>query len=361
MIKGMTDYGAFIIEQKNPDTEGLRIFKDDSMKPAEKFDKFLKIVEPEPTKISGWLKFEHNGDIFFIKKKSLYTILLTLANKGTVYYWGPFGTGKTVVVSALMNKLFGRVVTFRMLRNMTPTELFGQYDPLAVHLTMQILKKKVIGEVIEALREDEEFRKEESYLYNQYLKKGTVSVYDYDHFLDMVKIDYIMKYLPGVISRMKQVNFQFSNIGKALEENAVLIIDEVDKVTDYELTPLSSITQRKNRYVPIPDFGAIAFDQPVILLGNNRNITQFIGSRVISVKRDYLPKPLVEELLMHEGVRRPEVIHSIMKLYPRVEKGELTLRDIINIGLSLQEYYDYAESNGGTDPDVISVLMREED
>lgn len=361
MIKGMTDYGAYIIEQKNPDTEGLRIYKDTSMKPSEKFRKFLDMVNPEDTKVPGWMKFEHDGDIFFIKKKSLYTILLTLANNGTVYYWGPFGTGKTVVVSALMNKLFGRVVTFRMLRNMTPIELFGQYDPLAVHLTMQLLKNKVKGEVIESLKNDEEFKKENSYLYNNIINKGVINYDEYDYVLDMVNINYIMKHLPSIISKIKQVNFQFSNIGKALEENAVLIIDEIDKVTDYELTPLSSITQRKNRYVPIPDFGAIAFNQPVILLGNNKSITQFIGSRVVSVKREYLPKPLVEELLIHEGVSRSDVIQKIMRLYPRVEKGELTLRDIINIGIGLQEYYDYAESNGGIDPDVVSVILREEE
>lgn len=331
MIKGLNRYGAYILEQKHLNTRGLEVFKSDEMTPLEKFEWFLNKLNPTETNVEGWLKFEHDDNIYFIKKKELYTILLTLSNGGTVYYWGEFGTGKTVVATALMKKLFGRVVVFRMLRNMTPVELFGQYDPIAVHLTVNLMKDHIKQEVIK-----------------KYSKGETQ---DFTN----IPLEEALKLLPPAIQKVKQVNFQFSNIGKALEENSALLIDEVDKVTDYELTPLSSITQDKNKYLPIPDFGALEFNQPVILLGNSKDINKFIKTRVIRVKREHLPVELFKELLSHEKITDPIIIEKMVELYKYVESGELTIRDLINTAKNLQTFYQ--TSKDIIDPSIEEALI----
>lgn len=373
------EYGAYKFKSRNKDTDGLKVFKSTKMKPVEKFLWYTNKLELEKTSVPGWLKFYYNNTLIFFHERELYILLDALALGITPYYWGAFGIGKTFKVNRLLKKLFERVHSIRLFKNTTPEDLFGSVDALSVYTISSVLKDILIGyninqsvlkEVVDELAKDTILL--ESYLENN--KNIT------NEAKNMLREQYIAMKLNTILGRqmsaqdileisnqlndklriLKLSSFHFAEIGKALEENTALLIDEIDKVSEKDLNYISQIVQPRDRAIQIVGFGTFEFIQPTITLGNKENISQFIKSRVKTVQAMVLPEKLLKELFMSENITDPEVINALLKLAPKLETGELSIRDLINDGLMAQQLKILKNtSNLPFTTDPVEVIMSE--
>lgn len=349
------EYGAYKFPQKYPDTPGLKVFKDTKMNPKDKMKWFINQLGVERASEPGWLKLYYNKTLIFMHERELFIILGLLANHITPYYWGPFGVGKTFKTNRLLKKLFGRVHSIRMFKNTSQEELFGSVDVLNVYTISNMLKDILVsfdindiaiqnimmeaGRVTESVERiartqglDEKSTEMLKANILQYRINNVLSKY-----LTAKDIMKISQQLNDKLRIIRLSNFYFAEIGKALEENSSLIIDEVDKVSDKDLNLISQPVQSRDRAIQITGFGTFEFNQPVVLLGNKENISRFIASRVKAVQAMVLPEPLLEELLKSEGITDPEVLKRLLKLAPKLETGETSIRELINDGLVAQQ------------------------
>lgn len=354
------EYGAYKYKSQNPDTVGLRIYKDTRLDPVEKFNKFIEMLEVEPAGLPQWYKFYYrsgkgNETLIFMHEKELVSILAALAHGFTPYYWGAFGIGKTFKTNRILKKLFGRVTSIRLFKNETPEDLFGSVDALSVYTISSVLKDALLGyninqlmikEVVDELSKDALLLN--SYLNSSNLDDSSKSMLR-ERFLAL-KIETLLgnhlsskdilelsQELNNKLRILKLSSFNFAEIGKALEDNTALLIDEVDKVSEKDLNYISQIVQPKDRAIQIVGFGTFEFNQPTVLLGNKENIDRFIKSRVVVVQAVVPPKQLLKELLISEGIIDKNIINALLKQAPKLETGELSIRELINQGLIAQQ------------------------
>jgi len=349
------EYGAYKFPQKYPDTPGLKVYKSTKMKPTDKMIWFLNQLGVEKASEPGWLKMYYNNTLIFMHERELYMIIGLLANQITPYYWGPFGVGKTFKANRIFKKLFGRVHSIRMFKNTSQEELFGSVDVLNVYTISNILKDILISydinelaiqnimmeagrvtETVEKLAKEQGLgEKETEMLKNKILQHNINRILG--KYLTPKDILKISQQLNDKLRIIRLSNFYFAEIGKALEENSSLLIDEIDKVSDKDLNLISQPVQSRDRAIQITGFGTFEFNQPIILLGNKENISRFISSRVKSIQAMVLPESLLEELLKSEGITDPEVLRSLIKLAPKLETGEISIRELVNNGLVAQQ------------------------